>query len=211
MTRRRWIADTWNGNSAALTGDQANHLVRVLRAKPGMEFDVVAGGHVHRAVIREVADDKVQLDLKEELDAASALPLTLLLAITKFDRFEWALEKATELGVAQIVPMIARRTERHLAQAALGVELAVPTLDGETVLKMPEGTQSGKVFRLKGKGIPVLNGHGKGDLLVRVMVQTPSKLTRSQRDLLKQLGDTLQVDNQPTSRSLLAKMKDLFN
>jgi len=107
MTRRRWIADTWNGNSAALTGDQANHLVRVLRAKPGMEFDVVAGGHVHRAVIREVADD-----------AASALPLTLLLAITKFDRFEWALEKATELGVAQIVPMIARRTERHLAQAA---------------------------------------------------------------------------------------------
>jgi molecular chaperone DnaJ len=67
------------------------------------------------------------------------------------------------------------------------------------------------VFRLKGKGIPVLNGHGKGDLLVRVMVQTPSKLTRSQRDLLKQLGDTLQVDNQPTSRSLLAKMKDLFN
>jgi len=96
-------------------------------------------------------------------------------------------------------------------QAALGVELAVPTLDGETVLKMPEGTQSGKVFRLKGKGIPVLNGHGKGDLLVRVMVQTPSKLTRSQRDLLKQLGDTLQVDNQPTSRSLLAKMKDLFN
>jgi molecular chaperone DnaJ len=96
-------------------------------------------------------------------------------------------------------------------QVALGAELSVPTLDGGTTLKIPEGTQSGKVFRVKGKGIPVLNGHGKGDLLVRVMVQTPSKLSRSQRDMLKQLGDTLHVENKPHSRGIVAKMKDLFS
>jgi molecular chaperone DnaJ len=96
-------------------------------------------------------------------------------------------------------------------QAALGAELSIPTLEGESKLKMPEGTQSGKVFRLKGKGIPVLNGHGKGDLMVRVMVQTPTKLSRQQRDLLKQLGDSLEVENKPHSLNFLSKMKDLFS
>jgi 16S rRNA (uracil1498-N3)-methyltransferase len=118
MARRRWIADTWDAKTAALSGEQATHLIRVLRAKPGMEFDVVAGGHVFRAVISGVGATGVQLELKEELDAASALPLTLLLAVTKFDRFEYALEKTTELGVEQIIPVLARRTEKHLAQAA---------------------------------------------------------------------------------------------
>ncbi len=119
MTRRRWIADTWNEGVATLHGEQAHHLARVLRVTPGSEFDVVAGDHVWRAAVREVNADSVTFALLAELASDTALPLTLLLSIFKFDRMEWAIEKVTELGVAAIVPVIARRTEKHLAQAAL--------------------------------------------------------------------------------------------
>jgi molecular chaperone DnaJ len=96
-------------------------------------------------------------------------------------------------------------------QATLGDELTIPTLDGESRLKIPEGTPSGKEFRLRGKGVPYLNEHGRGDLIVQVAVQTPRKLTKIQRELVRQLGETLTVENTPTSRSLFSKMKDLFN
>ncbi len=124
MTRRRWIADTVsppNGHPthAALTGDQAIHLARVLRAEPGQIFNVVAAGFLHRAEITSVTGDRVDFVLHEELESDSALPLHLYLAIFKFDHLEWAIEKATELGVAQITPVLARRTEKHLAQAAV--------------------------------------------------------------------------------------------
>lgn len=120
MTRRRFIADTWDRTAAtaALTGDQATHLARVLRAEPGQIYDLVAGGFLHRAEIRTAAADRVTFTLYEELEADAALPLHLLLAVFKFDHFEWAIEKATELGVARITPILARRTEKHLAQAA---------------------------------------------------------------------------------------------
>jgi 16S rRNA (uracil1498-N3)-methyltransferase len=118
MTRRRWIADTWTPTTATLTGDQAAHLARVLRAEPGQIFDVVAGGFLHRAEVTSVSDDQVVFTLHEELDADAALPLHLLLAVFKFDHMEWAIEKATELGVARITPILARRTEKHLALAA---------------------------------------------------------------------------------------------
>jgi len=118
MTRRRWIADAWSEREAVLRGEQAHHLARVLRATPGMEFDVVAGGHVWRAAIREVSETEVVFALLNEIEADAAMPLALLLSVFKFDRMEWAIEKATELGVSVIVPVIARRTEKHLAQAA---------------------------------------------------------------------------------------------
>jgi molecular chaperone DnaJ len=96
------------------------------------------------------------------------------------------------------------------AQAALGTELHVPTLEGEQTLKVPEGVQSGTTMRIRGKGVPVLNGHGKGDLFVEIRVQTPGKLNRRQRELLQELEGLTKVDNKPERRTLLGKMKDIF-
>jgi 16S rRNA (uracil1498-N3)-methyltransferase len=118
MTRRRWIADTCSGTTATLKGEQAAHLARVLRAQPGQVFDVVANGFLHRAEIVTASEDEVVFTLHEELEAEAALPVHLLMAVFKFDHLEWGIEKATELGVARITPVIARRTEKHLAQAA---------------------------------------------------------------------------------------------
>jgi len=96
-------------------------------------------------------------------------------------------------------------------QAALGTELQIETLDGPATIRVPEGTQSGREFRLRGKGVPHLNQSGKGDLIVEIRVATPAKLTKAQRELLHQLSETMMVVNTPTSRSLFAKMKDIFS
>ncbi len=95
-------------------------------------------------------------------------------------------------------------------QAALGAQITVPTLDGEEMLKVPEGTQTDTIFRLKGKGVAELNGHGRGDLYVKMKVQTPRRLTREQRRLLQQLADISPADNQPAEKSVLEKVKDYF-
>jgi 16S rRNA (uracil1498-N3)-methyltransferase len=118
MTRRRWIAERWDEATATLVGAQAEHMARVLRAQPGTEADVVAGGRVFHAEVAAVEPAEIRFNLIAELEADPALPVTLAMTVFKFDRMEWALEKATELGVAGIAPMIARRTEKHLAQAA---------------------------------------------------------------------------------------------
>jgi molecular chaperone DnaJ len=96
-------------------------------------------------------------------------------------------------------------------QAALGAEIQIPGLDGEVTLRVPEGTQSGKEFRIRNHGVPHLNESGRGDLLVEVMVQTPKKLSRTQRELVRQLADSMAVENKPASRNMLNKMKDLFS
>jgi 16S rRNA (uracil1498-N3)-methyltransferase len=118
MTRRRWIAEEFRGNRAVLTGDHADHLVRVLRARVGQEFDIATGSVVRRGRIVTVEEGRVEFELGEEVPVAPAPNVTLLLAIFKFDRMEWAIEKCTELGVSRIVPVIARRTDAHLASAA---------------------------------------------------------------------------------------------
>ena len=118
MTRRRWIAEQWDEATATISGAQAEHMARVLRATAGMEADVVAGGHVFHAEVAAVSADEIRFNLIAEVQADPALPVTLVVSIYKFDRMEWAIEKATELGVAAIAPVIARRTEKHLALAA---------------------------------------------------------------------------------------------
>jgi molecular chaperone DnaJ len=96
-------------------------------------------------------------------------------------------------------------------QAALGAEIQVPTLEGEYTLKVPEGTQSGTTLKIRGRGVPVLNGHGKGDLFVEVRVQTPTKLTKRQRELLQELQGNAPIENKPERRSILGKVKEMFN
>ncbi len=119
MTRRRWIADEVSGNRAILTGDHAEHLARVLRARVGQEFDIATGLAVRKSRITSIAERRVEFELGEEVPAATAAKITLALAVFKFDRMEWAIEKCTELGVAHIVPVIAQRTDVHLAAATI--------------------------------------------------------------------------------------------
>jgi len=95
-------------------------------------------------------------------------------------------------------------------QAALGTEIKVPTLEGDQTLKIPEGTQSGTTFRIKNKGVPVLQGRGKGDLFVEVRAQTPSKLSKRQRELLQELDGLTRIENKPQRSTLVEKMKDIF-
>jgi 16S rRNA (uracil1498-N3)-methyltransferase len=118
MTRRRWIADEVSETHAALLGEHADHLTRALRARVGQEFDIATGSTVRRGRIINIRDGRVEFELGEELGAHSSTNITLLLSIFKFDRMEWAIEKCTELGVAKIVPVIARRTDAHLAVAS---------------------------------------------------------------------------------------------
>ncbi len=121
MTRRRWIADEFSGDRAAITAENAVHLARVLRACVGQEFEIVCGDKVRLGRVASISttQTRVEFDLKEVIaDHTSGLAVNLLLAIFKFDRMEWAIEKATELGVESIYPIIARRTDTHLASAS---------------------------------------------------------------------------------------------
>lgn len=96
------------------------------------------------------------------------------------------------------------------SQAALGSDVVIPTLDGDHKVKIPEGTQTGTTIRLRGKGLPALQSSGKGDLFVRIRVQTPSRLTRRQKELLEELAATSAVENKPEPRSLFDKVKEIF-
>jgi molecular chaperone DnaJ len=95
-------------------------------------------------------------------------------------------------------------------QAALGAQIDVPTLDGKVKMKVPAGTQTGKVFRLKGKGIPHLHGGGRGDQHVRVVIETPTQLSREQKDLLERFLEVSGEDSNPQSKSFFAKVRELF-
>jgi 16S rRNA (uracil1498-N3)-methyltransferase len=118
MTRRRWIADEVSGTHAALTGNHAEHLARVLRARVGEEFEISIGARVHRGRITGIEKSRVEFELGDEIPAKAIPHVTVVLSIFKFDRLEWAIEKCTELGVARIIPVIAHRTDANLASAA---------------------------------------------------------------------------------------------
>jgi molecular chaperone DnaJ len=96
-------------------------------------------------------------------------------------------------------------------QAALGSEIEVPTLEGKLKLKVPSSTQSGKVFRLKGKGFVDLHGYGRGDQLVRIVVETPRRLTSRQRELLEEFARASGEDvNHPMAKGFVDKIKEMF-
>ena len=118
MTRRRWIADEVSGNRAAITGDHARHLAQVLRAQVGQEFDISTGSEVRRGKVTAIRPDRVEFELSEAVAQSKQTEITVAISILKFDRMEWAIEKCVELGVARIIPVIAGRTEKHLAAAA---------------------------------------------------------------------------------------------
>ncbi len=117
--RRRFFVERFAGGTARLAGEAAHHLGRVLHAEPGQLYELSDGNSVFLARIDRVSSNNVDFSLLEPLAAPAGSPeIRLLLAIVKFDRFEWALEKATELGVHAVVPLAAERTSKALVMAA---------------------------------------------------------------------------------------------
>ena len=119
MARRRFFVDAVRGGVAELRGDDARHLARVLRAEPGQKYEISDGHAVWLAEVAEARGDRVVFRVREPVDAPE-LPvrITLLPALIKFDRFEWMVEKATEVGVDRIVPVGTARTEKGLFEAS---------------------------------------------------------------------------------------------
>jgi 16S rRNA (uracil1498-N3)-methyltransferase len=117
--RRRFFVEQFAGESAVMEGEAAHHLGRVLRAQIGQLYELSDGERVWLGQIASIGRDRVQFTLVEELPAVHpGVDVTLLLAVVKFDAFEWAIEKATELGVSTIVPLAAERSEKALIAAA---------------------------------------------------------------------------------------------
>ena len=117
--RRRFFIEQFLGQRAVMQGEAAHHLGRVLRAQAGQLYELSDGSNVWLGRIENVSRDSVEFSLVEEIPAYHPqLQTTLLLSVVKFDAFEWALEKATELGVHRIVPLAAARSEKALLAAA---------------------------------------------------------------------------------------------
>jgi 16S rRNA (uracil1498-N3)-methyltransferase len=117
--RRRFFIEQFSGDRARMEGEAAHHLGRVLRAQPGQLYELSDGNRVRLGRVESVTRDEVEFALLEEIPSFQpSIRTTLLLAIVKFDAFEWAIEKATELGVDVIVPVAAARSEKGLIAGA---------------------------------------------------------------------------------------------
>jgi 16S rRNA (uracil1498-N3)-methyltransferase len=119
MARRRFFVDNLSDGMAELRGEEARHLTRVLRAEPGQRYEISDNRAAYLAEITEARGERVAFRVLEPLPAPPpSVPIALLASIIKFDRFEWIVEKATELGVERIVPVAAARTEKGLFDAS---------------------------------------------------------------------------------------------
>jgi 16S rRNA (uracil1498-N3)-methyltransferase len=119
MARRRFLVEHVRDNAAELRGEDARHLARVLRAEPGQQYEISDGAGVYLAEVAAVERERVVFRIVKALDTPpQGVRVILCAALIKFDRFEWLVEKATELGVAGIVPVVAARSERGLSEAA---------------------------------------------------------------------------------------------
>jgi 16S rRNA (uracil1498-N3)-methyltransferase len=119
MARRRFFVDALRNGLAELHGEDARHLTRVLRVEPGQQYEISDNHSAYLAEIAEARGERVVFRVIEPLPAPDpAASITLLASIVKFDRFEWIVEKSTELGVDRIVPVAAARTEKGLFDAS---------------------------------------------------------------------------------------------
>ncbi len=119
MARRRFFVDAVQSGRAVITGPDAHHLTRVLRVEPGQQFEISDNNNVYLAEVESARKDLVSFAVLEKVAAAEpVLRATILASLIRFERFEWILEKATELGVARVVPVRAERSEKGLEQAA---------------------------------------------------------------------------------------------
>src|SRR6266536_2309994 len=189
MTRRRWIADEVRGNIAALVGEHALHLARILRAEVGQEFDIATGDAVRLGKITSISGDRVEFALGAEQAVRPAPRVTLALAIFKFDCMEWAIEKCTEIGVARIIPVIARRTDPHLAAAALKRHqrwrrIAVHAAEQSRRTVPPEIATPVKLKDLGSAGVSPASGPEAGATACRVVLAESEDDTQL-RDVLK--------------------------
>lgn len=178
--RRRFFVERFEADRAALRGETAHHLARVLRAEPGQLYELSDGERVWLARTERVGRDEIDFSLVEPLTTpAESVRIELLLAIVKFDRFEWALEKATELGVDAITPLSAERSEHGLIAAA-----------GKRAERwkriLLESSQQSRRLR-----IPLLNPAAKSGDAWRAS-QASNKLLLSERAGAKPLRDLLE-------------------
>ena len=119
MARRRFFVDEVHHGHAQITGEEAHHLTRVLRVEPGQKFEISDNQRVYLAEVESARKDLVSFAIVGEIEAsAPVVRITLLASLIKFEHFEWMIEKATELGVEQVIPVEAERSEKGLAAAA---------------------------------------------------------------------------------------------
>ena len=171
--RRRFFVEQFEGDRAVMGGEAAHHVGRVLRAQAGQVYELSDGNRVRLGRVENVSRDEVEFALLEEVPSYEpGVHTTLLLAIVKFDAFEWALEKATELGVAMIVPLAAARSEKGLiAGAAKRAERWQKILAGASeqsrrvrVPELREATRSGDAFGATGADLKILLSERGGTL-----------------------------------------------
>jgi 16S rRNA (uracil1498-N3)-methyltransferase len=180
--RRRFFVDQFSGDRAVMDGEAAHHVGRVLRAQAGQVYELSDGNSVRLGRVENVSRDEVEFALMEEIPSYQPLVhTTLMLAIVKFDAFEWALEKATELGVGAIVPVLASRSEKGLiAGAAKRAERWHKILAGASEqsrrVRMPElskATRSADAFRAPNADLRILLSERENATSLREVLAGP--------------------------------------